>query len=102
MKPKVKATRRKYGLEFKLETAKLVLEKGLSRAEVARDLGLSPSMLSRWVEEYQRDQANAFPGKGRLKPDEARIKQLEEENRRLRMERDILKKATAYFAKISD
>ena len=94
--------RRKHSEEFKVGAVKLVLEKGMSRAEVARDLGLSPSLVTRWVLEYRGDGPDAFPGKGRLKPDAQRIRVLEAEVRRLKMERDILKKATAYFAKLPD
>ena len=94
--------RRKHTEEFKLGAVKLVLEKEMSRAEVARDLGLSPSLVTRWVDEFRKDSANAFPGQGHLKPDAKRIRDLEEQVRILKMERDILKKATAYFAKLSD
>jgi transposase len=94
--------RRKFTKEFKVEAVKLVVDEGMKQGDVARDLGIKPDVISRWVMAYERDAEEAFPGKGRLKPQEQRIKALEEEVRRLRMERDILKKATAYFAKISD
>lgn len=56
-------------------------------------------MFREWCGAYRRDHENAFPGKGRLKPHEQRIKELDEKVKRLEMERDILKKATAYFAR---
>jgi len=96
---RVKQPRRKYTKEFKVEAVKLALEGGVSQAQVAKNLGISPHLLSRWVIQFQEDAVNAFPGKGRLKPEAQRVRDLEEELRRVRMERDILKKAMAYFAK---
>jgi transposase len=101
-KRKKRAKKRKFTKEFKVEAVKLVLDQGMSQSDVSRDLGINPDVISRWVLEYESNQEEAFPGKGRLKPQEKRIQELEQENRRLRMERDILKKATAYFAKLSD
>lgn len=100
-KPEIKPKRqyRRHDREFKLEAVKLVLEKGMKVSEVSMDLGISYHMLWKWVEEYRAEQAGAFPGKGKLKPQDQRVKELEEKVRRLEMERDILKKAMAYFAK---
>ena len=56
-------------------------------------------MLGRWVKEAQSDEGQAFRGNGKLTPEQAEIRQLKEENRRLKMEKDILKKATVFFAK---
>lgn len=98
-------TRRKYSKEFKLETINLVLEGGKSQAQICRDLGLSEQVLSRWMREYKAASARAeaaFPGKGKQSPTDQRIKDLEAQVRRLTMERDILKKATAYFAKLPE
>lgn len=97
--------RRKYSKEFKLETINLVLEGGKSQAQICRDLGLSEQMLSRWMRAYKKTHADAeaaFPGKGKMSPTNQRIKDLESQVRRLTMERDILKKATAYFAKLQE
>jgi transposase len=99
---RVKKPRRRYTKEFKLETVRLVVEQGRTQADVARDLGINSMVLSRWMREFEQSAEQAFPGKGRLKPQDQRIKDLEEENRRLRMERDFLKKATAYFAKLPE
>ena len=93
--------RKKYSREFKLEAVKMVLDQGLSTAEVSRDLGVSESMLGRWKRQYLEDPSFAFPGKGKLKQQDEELRRLRRENARLREERDILKKAAAYFAKVS-
>lgn len=89
----------KYSSEFKFDAVRLVVEEGLSQAEVARRLGITANSISDWVRAYKKDKGQAFPGKGRQTPEQEKIRQLEKENRELRMERDILKKATAFFAK---
>jgi transposase len=58
-------------------------------------------MLGRWVKEFQEDESEAFRGNGKLSSEQEEPRRLREENRRLKMERDILKKATAFFAKAS-
>lgn len=93
-----KRQRRNFSADFKVQAAKLVLEQGMTRAKVAADLGVSQGQIGKWVKEYQAAGAEAFPGNGRLSPNDQKIKDLEDENKRLRMERDILKKATAFFA----
>ena len=90
--------RRKFSSEFKENAAKLVLEQGMTRTKVAQDLGVNINLVSKWVGEYQSKGDEAFPGNGRLSPQDRRIRSLEKEVRQLRMERDILKKATAFFA----
>lgn len=90
--------RKSYTKEFKLEAAKLVLEQGLKIAQAARDLGVSDYLVSKWVRQVREDGGNAFPGKGRLHPHDEELKKLQKELHRTRMERDILKKAIAYFA----
>jgi transposase len=92
--------RRKYNSEFKSEAVKLVLN-GKSTYEVASDLGINPAMLARWKREYLKDNEDAFPGKGHLKPEDERLRQLEKELRDITEERDILKKALAIFSKQS-
>lgn len=90
-------TRRSYSREFKISAVKKVIEHGLSYAEVARDLGINDGMLRNWKRALEAD--------GTLEKEvvenpsvEAELKRLREEVRQLKMERDILKKATAYFA----
>jgi transposase len=92
-------TRKKYPKEFKLDAISLVLDQGYSRSEAARSLDINANMLCRWIKEYQSEDGQAFRGNGILSPEQAEIRQLKEENRRLKMEKEILKKATVFFAK---
>jgi transposase-like protein len=92
--------RRIFSREFKLAAVKKVIEQGLSATEVARDLGIRSTLLHNWKRLFQMD--------GTLEQEvlasttvDAELKRLREENRQLKMERDILKKATAFFAKES-
>ena len=66
---------------------------------IARDMGIHPNTLYRWVKEFSEKPDEAFPGKGHQAPEAEQIRQLKRENERLRMERDILKKAMAIFSK---
>ena len=91
-------TRRKFNREFKLEAVRLVKEQGISVAEAARDLDLHENVLRKWVRAYEDDPAHAFPGPGQPKPEQAEILALKKEIRKLKAERDILKKAAKYFA----
>jgi|TARA_B110001454_G_scaffold167952_1_gene158017 transposase len=91
--------RKKYSKEFKLDAIALVKEQNYSQAEAARNLGLNPNMLGRWIKEAENDDGHAFRGNGKLTPEQAEIRKLREENKRLKMEREILKKATVFFAK---
>ena len=90
--------RRTYDKEFKNEAVRLVLEEGYKAAEVERNLGISTSMVSRWVRESKEDAEDAFPGKGRLKPPDEELRALKRELERVKRERDILKKAVAIFS----
>ena len=93
--------RRKFTREFKLEAVKLVRERGVTVAQAARDLGVHGTVLRRWVQEWAADSQQAFPGQGQMKPDQVEIERLRREVTKLKAERDILKKAAAYFAKES-
>jgi transposase len=93
--------RRKFTREFKLEAVKLVRERGVTVAQAARDLGVHGTVLRRWVQEGAADSQQAFPGQGQMKPDQVEIERLRREVTKLKAERDILKKAAAYFAKES-
>jgi transposase len=93
--------RRVYTPEFKLAAVKLVTEQGRSVAEAARSLGITEKILRRWKLALKSKGSDAFPGHGNPPAAEAEIRRLQEENRRLRAERDILKKATALFARES-
>jgi transposase len=70
-------------------------------AQAARDLDLNVNVLRSWVRAFREDPAQAFPGEGQQKPDDLEVTQLRREVVRLKMERDILKKAVAFFAKES-
>jgi transposase len=95
------ASRRRFSREFKVEAVRLVIERGVSAAQAARDLGVHTNVLRHWVREHRADPTYAFPGAGLQKPEEAEVTQLKREVARLKMERDILKKAAAYFARES-
>ena len=90
--------RKTYNREFKLEAVRLITEKGYSIAEASRNLGVEYSVLRRWKNHLANDPEHAFPGKGRLKPDDQQLRDLQRELKRTKEERDILKKALAYFA----
>jgi transposase len=87
-----------YTEEFKREAVRLITEQGYGVAEAARNLGLNASMLGRWKCAVEQTMNGAFPGNGRVSRDQEEVYRLREENRRLRMERDILKKALGFFA----
>lgn len=91
--------RRKFSREFKLEAVNLVRERGVTVAQAARDLDVHYNMLRNWVRGLGADPKHAFPGLGRMKPEQLEIDRLRKEVVRLKAERDILKKAAAYFAK---
>ena len=91
--------RKKYSKEFKLDAVSLVLDQGYSRAEGARSLGLNSNMLGRWVSGQRSDGGQAFRGNGKLTPEQEEIRKLRSQVKNLRMEKEILKKATVFFAK---
>jgi transposase len=91
--------RRRFSREFKLEAVKLVRERGVSVAQAARDLDLHENLLRKWVKDFASDPQHAFPGLGQMKPEQLEIERLRREVRKLKAERDILKKAAAYFAR---
>ena len=93
--------RRQYSREFKREAVQLLETSGKSASELERELGIGKGNLWRWKREFAADGEDAFPGQGRLTPDEERLRQLERENEILRQERDILKKAIAIFSQPS-
>ena len=97
-KPEPKA-RRKYTKEFKQQAVVLSQRPGMSVRQAAQDLGINESMLYDWAKKADAEGSDAFRGHGIRTEQAARIAALEQENRILREERDILKKATAFFAK---
>jgi transposase len=96
-----KRCRRIYTKEFKLEAVQLVKTQGGNASAVARNLGISPNILNRWVREYADDNTYAFPGLGKLKAPDEELRQLRKELADTKMERDILKKALSIFSKPS-
>jgi transposase len=94
----MKQNRKKYDTAFKVEAIRLVIEEGRKISEVERNLDISKGTLARWVREKKADPDEAFPGKGRLKATDEEIRSLRLELKRTREERDIIKKALAYFA----
>jgi transposase len=90
--------RRQYDKEFKLEAVRLVTEEGRKVSEVARSLGISPNQIHRWKKQFADDGHDAFPGHGKLKPEDEELRRLRRENADLREERDILKKAISIFS----
>ncbi len=92
MEERLKRERRKFDKQFKLDAVRLVTEGGKSAAAVARDLGIDATTLYGW----KRDN-DAFPGHGRLLPEDEERRRLERDNAALREENAILKKAMGYF-----
>ena len=95
-----KKTRRKYTQEFKEEAVKLITNQGYSFAEAGRNLGVNPNQLSRWKREIESDTGSELSPANAVSV-QAELKRLRKENKRLRMEREILKKAAVFFAKES-
>ena len=93
--------RRTYTREFKVAAVQLITQQGRSVAEAARSLDIGENLLRKWKHDLRTQADQAFPGQGHLPPLEEEVRRLRAENKRLLMERDILKKATAFFAKES-
>ena len=87
-----------YPAEFKLQAVKMVSDQKLSIAEVARRLDVGENLLRTWKKAFEERGAAAFPGHGHPAPADDELRRLRAENARLRAERDLLKKAAAYFA----
>lgn len=94
-------TRKKYSKEFKLDAISLVTDQGYSASEAADSLEINRNMLRRWIVEHQSSGVAAFKGNGKLSAEQTELRQLRAENKRLKMERAILKKAAVFFAKES-
>ena len=90
--------RNRYTKEFKLDAVSLVIDQGYSRAEAGRSLDINANMLGRWVKEHQLGDGQTFRGNGKLNSEQEEIRQLKSQVKRLEMEKDILKKATVFFA----
>ena len=88
----MKKERRTFSQEFKQEAVALVVEHGYSYAAAGRSLGIRGNLIGRWKRQLEDNTSDAFPGKGKRTAEQQRIHELEVENRRLRMEKEILKK----------
>lgn len=93
----IKKKRRKFSTEFKEEAVNLITTQGYTISEAARNLGIHATQLSRWKREFE--EPRNVVGPLNMTAMQAELKLLQKENKRLRMEREILKKATAFFAK---
>jgi transposase len=93
--------RRRYTPQFKKEAVELVLNQDYTVAQAASSLGVSRNVLGRWRKEYRQQGEQAFPGAGHQSPEAEEIRRLREEVRKLKLEREILKKAAAFFARES-
>ncbi len=90
--------RRSFSKDFKLEAVKLIKEGGLSVARAAKDLGVYETSLRRWIKQYEIDHGKG-PAGALTTAEKEELRRLRREVRTLRMEREVLKKATAFFAK---
>lgn len=93
--------KRIYTKEFKEEAVKLVEDQGISIKQAATELGISQSALRKWINAGQNKRDRVSPGSGNLSLEDRKVRDLEKRARLAEMERDILKKAVAYFAKES-
>ena len=91
--------RREYSKEFKRDAISLVIDQGYKKVEAAKSLGIHQTLLSRWIKEFEADAGEAFRGRGKLRPEQEELRQLKEDVKRLKMEKEILKKAALFFAK---
>jgi transposase len=93
--------RRKYPREFKVEAVRRVVDGGETVIEVARSLNLQRNLIYGWLREFEKDAKEAFRGNGKVTSQDEEVRRLRRELSRVTEERDILKKATAFFAKES-
>ena len=93
--------RKKYSNQFKIDAVELVLEQGYKISEAAGNLEIHPNPLRNWKREFENNQRKAFDGAALGTPEQLELERLRKENARLGMEKEILKKAAAFFAKES-
>lgn len=92
---------RRFDAEFKKEIAQIFINEERSAQSLANEIGVHENTIYKWVEKYKLDHENAFPGSGHLKPEEEETRRLQRRVKELEEEIEILKKATAYFARNS-
>lgn len=88
--------RKTYDKEFKVKVAKDILNELTTVGQVSKEFGITRPMVSRWIAEYKRYKNKAFTGRGKRLPDRAKQYALEQENKRLKEENEILKKFEAF------
>jgi len=88
-----------YSTEFKLEAVKRLEKSGEPMTKVAADLGVKPTTMQGWVNKYKKSPKAPFLGSGHLSPEDEKLRRLEKENKDLKEDIEILKKAAAFFAK---
>jgi transposase len=93
--------KKSYSKQFKIDAVKLVTKQGYKISEAARNLDIHPNALRNWRNQFKTNSDEAFPGKGHMTSEKEELHRLRKENMCLRMEREILKKAAAFFAKES-
>jgi transposase len=93
--------RKTYTKQFKIDAVRLITEQEYKTSEAARNLGIHPGVLRRWKGQLESGGADALPGKGHMTPEKAELHWLRKKVKQLEMEREILKKAAAFFAKES-
>ncbi|WP_368294176.1 transposase [Dehalobacter sp. TBBPA1] len=94
-------SKKNFDSEFKREIAQVYLEGRRTATSLAEELGLHVNTIYKWAEQFKTDPENSFPGSGNLKPEDAELKKAQRRIKELEEEVEILKKATAYFAKNS-
>ena len=92
-------SRKHYSRQFRLEASRLVIERGYTYKDAAERLGATTWSIRQWVKKFREE--GVFPPAGQTITEAEELKKLRQENQRLRMENDILKKAAAYFARDS-
>ena len=85
--------KKKYSKEFKLDVVNLVLQQNYTKAAASRSLDVNPNLLGRWVNELKEDDGHVFRGDGKLTLEQLELRQLREEVKRLKMEKEILQKS---------
>ena len=95
-----KVKKQTYTKEFKLGAVKLVVDRGITPSEAAKDLGVSYYTLKNWLNAFKKNREDSFPGQGNLLTEDQRIRDLEKKLKRAEMERDLLKKTIGFFAEL--
>jgi transposase len=90
--------KKKYTKEFKLDAISLVKDQGYTRIEAAKSLGIQRQLIGRWIKEEENEGKESFRGQGKLTAEQLELRRLKEDVKRLKMEKEILKKAAVFFA----